>query len=63
MAEGDCYVFELLKENFDKLKLTIQKSEHSLDWFTLNNHLKKQWVSKRSWRLYKEHESQNLKLF
>ena len=56
VAEGDCYVFEILKENFEKLKQVIQKSEHPLDWFTLNNHMKRQWVSKRSWRLYKEQE-------
>ena len=41
VAEGDCYVFELLKDNFDKLRPVLQKSENSLDWFTLSNHLKK----------------------
>lgn len=44
IAEGDAYVFEILKENFDKLKATMTKQANALDWFTLSNHLKKQWT-------------------
>ena len=60
VSEGDSYVFEIIKDNFEKLKDVLQRrgAPQPIDWFTLLNHLKKQWVSKRSWRLYKEQESQ-----
>ena len=65
LSEGDSYVFEIIKDNFDKLREVLQRrgAAQPIDWFTLLNHLKKQWVSKRSWRLYKEQEMQHVKLF
>ena len=64
IAEGDAYVFEIIKDNFERMKDELAKQSQPLDWFTLSNHLKKQWTTKRGWRLYKEHEaSDRLKLF
>lgn len=41
LAEGDSYVLEITRENFDKLKVSLENSPNKLDWFTLNNHMKK----------------------
>ena len=41
VAQGDSYIFEIIRENFAKLKEALEKSPHKLDWFTLSNHMKK----------------------
>ena len=64
-AEGDTYLFEILKENFEKMKDLLWKKQCGSDWFTLNNHMKNQWTTKRNWRLGKEEHQSNktVKLF
>lgn len=43
LSEGDSYVFEIIKDNYERLKEVLQKrgAPQPLDWFTLLNHLKK----------------------
>ena len=45
------------------VKQTLQQENLAIDWFTLNNYMKRQWVQKRSWRQFKEQETLSLKLF
>ena len=41
IADEDSYVFEILKSSLDKIRDSMHSSDHSLDWMTLNNYLKK----------------------
>ncbi len=40
-----------------KVKEECSKVRAAMDWFTLNNYLKRQWVQKKSWRQYKSKTS------
>lgn len=40
-AEEDSYVFELTKDNMIHVKEKLQKDGLALDWFTLNNYIKR----------------------
>ena len=35
VAEGDTYVFEIIKDNFERLRAVLGKTPNKLDWFTL----------------------------
>ena len=41
-ADEDSYVFEILKSSLEKIRDSMYESDHSLDWMTMNNYLKKQ---------------------
>ena len=49
-AEQDSYLFEFTKDGMILVKETLLKDNLAIDWFTLNNYMKRQWVQKRSWR-------------
>ena len=50
IAEEDTYVFEIIKGSFDAIESELGAKGQGLDFVTLKNALKKQWVQKRSWR-------------
>ena len=52
-AEQDTYLFEVTKDDLDRMYNRMRKEKNSLDAVTMSNYIKKQWVQKRSWRLYK----------
>lgn len=62
-AEQDSYLFEFTKDRMIQVKQALHKDNLAIDWFTLNNYMKRQWVQKRSWRQFKEQEMLSLKLF
>ena len=43
-AEDDTYVLEFTQVAWDKVKDRLFKMQISLDWFTLLNYLKRQWI-------------------
>jgi CRP-like cAMP-binding protein len=48
--EDKTYVLELTKESLNVVKDFLKANNLNLDWFTLNNFLKKTDVQKRAWR-------------
>ena len=53
----------MTKDDLDRMYNRMRKEKNSLDAVTMSNYIKKQWVQKRSWRLYKQHEKNNVKLY
>ena len=54
IAEEDTYVIEIIRSSFDTIETELAAKGNGLDFLTLKNALKKQWVQKRSWRQLKE---------
>ena len=50
IAEEDTYVIEIIRGSFDQMETELSARGNGLDFLTLKNALKKQWVQKRSWR-------------
>jgi len=50
IAKEASYVIEIRKRNFYRLEKEFANGKFELDWFTLVNHMKTNWVTKRSWR-------------
>eukprot|EP00347_Sterkiella_histriomuscorum_P000407 403375983 len=56
-AEEDCFILELNSNAVEKVKEQLYKSKLQMDWFTINNTLKRAWVQKKSWRQFKIQEN------
>ena len=49
-AEEESFILGFTKENFDKVRERLFKLHLQMDWFSIINHMKHQWVQKKSWR-------------
>ncbi|TNV80958.1 hypothetical protein FGO68_gene1252 [Halteria grandinella] len=62
-AEEESYVMEFTKGAMDKLKERLFVLHLQMDWFTIVNNLKRQWIQKKSWRQYRVQELSMRKQF
>jgi CRP-like cAMP-binding protein len=54
VADNDSFVLEMTKEAFNVIQAAMKERSLDLEWFTLMNFMKKQWIQKRSWRMHKD---------
>ncbi|CDW82978.1 UNKNOWN [Stylonychia lemnae] len=55
-AQEESFILEFTQLSMEKIKEQLFKAKLQIDWFTINNALKRGWVQKRSWRQFKEQE-------
>ena len=63
IAEVESYVLEISKSSFGLMQKKLAESGFSMDWFTLTNFMKKEWIKKRSWRMKKDLEFKKINIF
>ena len=64
VAERQTFMLEFEKDKMIEMREKMQQvgDDLALDWFTFNNHMKKQWVKKRTMRQLKKSASE-MKLY
>ena len=55
-AAEESFILEFTQGSMDKVKDRLFKLQLQMDWFTIVNHMKHQWVQKKSWRQYRGQE-------
>ena len=55
-AAEESFILEFTQGSMDKVKERLFKLHLQMDWFTIVNHIKHQWVQKKSWRQYRGQE-------
>jgi CRP-like cAMP-binding protein len=54
LADEDSYLLELTKSQYAIIQAKLQERGLAMEWFTLNNCMKSEWIKKRSWRMRKD---------
>ena len=55
-AAEESFILEFTQGSMEKVKERLFKLRLQMDWFTIVNHMKHQWVQKKSWRQYRGQE-------
>ena len=56
-AKEDSFVLELTKKAMVDVQRALSEAHLNMDWFTLNNALKGQWIQKKSWRTFRHKQA------
>jgi hypothetical protein len=56
VASDETYLLEITKTQFTLIEAKFSQVGLSMDWFTLINSMKKEWIHKRSLRMRKDQE-------
>jgi len=56
VASDETYLLEITKTQFTLIQTKFSQVGLSMDWFTLINSMKKEWIHKRSLRMRKDQE-------